>query len=91
MQSSLVRKGNIVNLSLKNKNINFLIMNVSKKNKKMFGMPLIINESHEEIPVNFSISFSDIKYISEPKILELLYFLNKNNRLLLNAIKKILK
>ena len=68
-----------------------IIMNVSKKNKEMFGMPLIINESHEEIPINFSISFSDINSVSEPKILELFYFLNKNNRLLLNAIKKILK
>ncbi len=91
MQYDLLRKGNIVSVSTSNKNMNFLIMNVSRKNKELSGMPLIIDESYEEIPLSLSISFDDIKSISKPKILDLFYFLNKNNSLILNAIKKIIK
>lgn len=91
MKFDIVKKGNIV--SIKNvfgRKLNYLITNVSRKEKFLDAMPIIYDDDNYEIPMKLSIPFQMIEEVKNPDKIDLLYMLGKNNPMINKALEKIL-
>jgi len=92
MKFDLAKKGNIV--SIENNfgmTMNYLITNVSKKDRFMDVMPILMDDDDIEIPIKLSMPFEMIKKINKTEFIDIVYMIGKNHPMINDAIKKIIK
>ena len=89
---NLLKKGNIVNIENNfGMTMNYLITNVSKKDKFTDVMPILMDDDDVDIPIKLSMPFEMIKTIKKVNIIDLIYMVGKKNPDINNAIKKYIK
>ena len=92
MKFDLAKKGNIVKIENNfGMTMNYLITNVSKKEKFMDVMPILMEDDDNDIPIKLSMPFEMIKNINRACVLDLIYMVGKNDPIISKAIKKIIK
>lgn len=90
MKFDILKKGSIVKMKNDDKELNYFITKVSRKDKEVCVIPIVYEDIFEEVPFKLCLSFSEIENISEPSKIDLVYLLGKKNKLINNAIKKVL-
>jgi len=89
---NLLKKGNIVNIENNfGMTMNYLITNVSKKDKFTDVMPILMDDDDIDIPIKLSMPFEMIKTIKKVNVIDLIYMVGKKNPDINNAIKKYIK